>query len=166
MSMSQDVIDNAPKVTTLTGGLLSGINANAKLFKAIALGTLAVSFEQANLSTSKTEKVSFVPRQQVLAEAIRLLNEAIAEINATPLTPEFNSLIGGARFDLPSILYAYNARYNLMAGNYAAALSNARLVDQSKANAFEYNSQSVNPIWNTSVNLKFYAARPGFGLPR
>jgi len=165
MTMSQDVITNAPKVSTLTGGLLSGINANAKLFKAIALGTLATSFEQANIATSKTEKVTFVPRAQVLAEAIRLLDEAIAEINATPISPEFTSLIAGARFDLPNILYAYNARYNLMAGNYPAALSNARLVDQSKANVFEYNSQSVNPIWNTAVNLRFYAPRPGFGLP-
>jgi hypothetical protein len=165
MTMSQDVIENAPKVSTLTGGLLAGINANAKLFKAISLGTLAISFEQANLATSRTEKVSFVPRAQVLAEAIRLLDEAIAEITTTPLTAEFTTLIAGARFDLPNILYAYNARYNLMAGNYAAALSNANLVDQTKASAFEYNSQSVNPIWNTAVNLRYYSPRPGFGLP-
>jgi hypothetical protein len=165
MSMSQDVIDNAPKVPTLTGGMLAGINANAKLFKAIALGTLAVSFEQANLATSKTEKVKFVPRQQVLTEAIRLLDEAIAEITATPITADFNTQVAGARFDLKNILYVFNARYNLMAGNYAAALANANLVDQSKASAFEYNAQSVNPIWNNAVNLRFYSPRPGFGLP-
>ncbi|WP_432713650.1 RagB/SusD family nutrient uptake outer membrane protein [Pedobacter sp.] len=165
MSMSQDVIDNAPNVTTLTGGLLSGTLANAKLFKAIALGTLAANFEQANLSTSKTEKVTFVPRQQVLAEAIRLLDEAIAGLATTPLTPDFNTLIAGPRFDLKNILYAFNARYNLYAGNYAAALSNANLVDPASASAFEYNAQSVNPIWNTSANLRYYSPRAAFGLP-
>lgn len=165
MTMSSDIIENAPKVSTLNGGLLSGVMANAKLFKAISLGILASSFEQANITTSKTEKVKFLPRQQVLAEAIRLLDEAIAQINTTPPTADFTSLIAGSRFDLKSTLYAFNARYNLMAGNYAAALTNANAVDQTKASAFEYNAQSVNPIWNIAVNLKYYTPRAGFGLP-
>lgn len=165
MDMSTDVINNAPKISTLTGGLLSGIMGNAKLFKAISLGTLATSFEQANITTSKTEKVSFVARQQVLAEAIRLLDEAIAQVNTTPPTADFNTLVAGPNFDLKSVLYAFSARYNLMAGNYAAALVSANAVDQSKMNAYNYNAQSVNPIWNNIVNLKYYTPRAGFGLP-
>jgi len=165
MDMSQDIIDNAPKVTTLTGGLLSGIIANAKLFKAISLGNLAASFEQANITTSKTTKITFLPRAQVLSEAIRLLDEAIAGINATPVTSEFTTLVTGSSFDLKSVLYAFSARYNLMAGNYAAALVSANLVDQSKANAYQYNAQSVNPIWNNINTLKYYIPRAGFGLP-
>jgi len=165
MDMSQDIINNAPQVTTLTGGLLSGIMANAKLFKAISLGTLATSFEQANITTSKTEKVKFLPRAQVLAEAVRLLDDAIAQINTTPPTTEFNTLVAGSSFDLKSVLYAFSARYNLMAGNYAAALASANLVDQTKANAYQYNAQSVNPIWNNINNLKYYIPRAGFGLP-
>lgn len=165
MDMSQDIINNAPKVSTLTGGLLSGVIANAKLFKAIALGTLATSFEQANITTSKTEKVKFLPRAQVLAEAVRLLDEAIAQTNTTPPSAEFTTLVAGSRFDLRSVLYAFSARYNLMAGNYAAALVSANLVDQTKANAYEYNAQSVNPIWNNINTLKYYIPRAGFGLP-
>lgn len=165
MDMSQDIINNAPKVSTLTGGLLSGVIANAKLFKAIALGTLATSFEQANITTSKTEKVKFLPRAQVLAEAVRLLDEAIAQTNTTPPSAEFTTLVAGSRFDLKSVLYAFSARYNLMAGNYAAALVSANLVDQTKANAYEYNAQSVNPIWNNINTLKYYIPRAGFGLP-
>lgn len=165
MDMSQDIINNAPKVTTLTGGLLSGIMANAKLFKAISLGTLATSFEQANITTSKTEKIKFIPRAQVLAEAIRLLDDAIAQVNTTAPNAEFTGQVAGTSFDLKSILYAFNARYNLMAGNYAAALANANLVDQSKGNAYQYNAQSVNPIWNNINNLKYYVPRAGFGLP-
>jgi hypothetical protein len=165
MSMSQDIIDNAPKVTTLTGGLLSGILANAKLFKAISLATLASSFEQANINTSKTDKVLFVPRAQVLAEAVRLLDDAIAQVNTTAPTAEFNTLVAGSTFDLQSVLYAFSARYNLMAGNYAAALTSANAVDQTKANAYQYNAQSVNPIWNNINTLKYYIPRAGFGLP-
>lgn len=165
MSMSQDIIDNAPQVSTLTGGLLSGIMANAKLFKAISLATLAASFEQANINTSNTEKVKFVPRAQVLAEAVRLLDDAIAQINTTPPTTEFNTLVAGSTFDLKSVLYARSARYNLMAGNYAAALTSANAVDQTKANAYQYNAQSVNPIWNNINTLKYYTPRAGFGLP-
>jgi len=165
MNMSQDIIDNAPQVTTLTGGLLSGVLANAKLFKAIALGSLAASFEQANITTSKTEKVKFLPRAQVLAEAIRLLDDAIAQLNTTPTNAEFTTLVAGSKFDLKSVLYAFNARYNLMAGNYAAALTNANLVDQTKVNAYEYNAQSINPIWNNINTLKYYTPRAGFGLP-
>jgi hypothetical protein len=165
MSMSQDIIDNAPKVTTLTGGLLSGILANAKLFKAISLATLASSFEQANINTSKTDKVQFVPRAQVLAEAVRLLDDAIAQVNTTAPTAEFNTLVAGSTFDLKSVLYAFSARYNLMAGNYAAALTSANAVDQTKANAYQYNAQSVNPIWNNINTLKYYIPRAGFGLP-
>jgi hypothetical protein len=165
MTMSQNVIDNAPQVSTLTGGLLSGIIANAQLFKAISLGTLASSFEQANINTSKTEKVTFLPRAQVLAEAVRLLDDAIARLNTTPATTEFNTLVAGTSFDLKSVLYYYSARYNLMAGNYAAALVSANLVDQTKANTYQYNAQSVNPIWNNINTLRYYTPRAGFGLP-
>lgn len=165
MDMSTDIINNAPNVSTLNGGLLSGIMANAKLFKAIALGTLAGSFEQANINTSKTESVKFIPRLQVLAEAVRLLDEAIAQVNTTPPSADFTNLVAGTRFDLKSTLYAFSARYNLMAGNYAAALVSANAVDQSKANAYEYNAQGVNPIWNAINNLKYYTPRAGFGLP-
>lgn len=165
MDMSNDIMNNAPKVTTINAGLLSGIMANAKLFKAIALGTLVTSFEQANITTSKTEKVKFLPRQQVLLEAVRLLDDAIAQINTTPPSSEFTTLVAGTRFDLKSTLYAFSARYNLMAGNYAAALISANAVDQTKANAYEYNAQGVNPIWNIINNLKYYTPRAGFGLP-
>lgn len=165
MDMSNDLINNAPKVTTINSGLLSGIMANAKLFKAIALGTLVTSFEQANITTSKTESVKFLPRQQVLLEAVRLLDDAIAQINTTPPSADFTTLVAGTRFDLKSTLYAFSARYNLMAGNYAAALVSANAVDQSKANAYEYNTQSINPIWNAVNTLKYYTPRAGFGLP-
>jgi hypothetical protein len=52
-----------------------------------------------------------------------------------------------------------------MAGNYAAALVSANLVDQTKANTYQYNAQSVNPICKNINTLRYYTPRAGFGLP-
>ena len=165
MSMSEDIINNAGNISTLSGGTLSGILAHAKLYKAIALGTLATSFEKSNINTDKTGKATFLPRQAVLAEAIRLLNDAIAQLTTTPVSTDFTANVAGANFNLKNVLYAFNARYNLMAGNYAAAITNATAVDLSSKNQFGYSSVSVNPLWNTSAILKYYVPRAGFGLP-
>lgn len=165
MSMSEDIISNAGNISTLTGGTLSGVIANAKLYKAIALGTLATSFEKSNINTDKAGKAVFLPRQAVLAEAIRLLNEAITELNVTPVSADFNTNVAGSNFNLKDVLYAFNARYNLMAGNNAAAITNATAVNLSNKNQFGYSSVSVNPLWNTSSILKYYVPRAGFGLP-
>jgi len=165
MKMSEDILNNAPQVSTLTGGTLSGVMANAKLFKAIALGTLATSFEQSNINTDASGKAKFFPRQAVLTEAIRLLDDAIAQINTTPVSADFTSNVAGSNFSLKNILYAYNARYNLMAGNYSAAITNANAVDLTSKNQFSYTPQAVNPLWNTSEILKYYTVKQNFGLP-
>lgn len=165
MSMSEDVIANAPKISTISGGTLSGIMAHAKLYKAIALGTLATSFEQSNINTDRNGKATFVPRAAVLAEAIRLLNDAIAQITATPVSADFTAKVAGPNFNLLNCLRAFNARYNLMAGNYAAAITNAAAVDLTSKNQFGYTTQSVNPLWNTSTQLRYYTPRATLGLP-
>ena len=165
MNMSEQILENAPNISTLTGGTLSGILAQAHLFKAMALGNLALAFEQANTETSITGNVTFQPRAQVLAEAISHLNEGIALLNATPVSQEFKTLVTGPYFDLQNTLYAMNARYNLYAGNYQAAITNANLVDLSVKSEYDYSDQSVNPIYNTIFILKYYRPRDNFGLP-
>jgi hypothetical protein len=77
-----------------------------------------MAFEQANLNTSPTEPVKFVPRAQVFAEAIRLLDLGLATVNTTPPSAAFTSAVTGPDFDLKNTLYAIQARINLMAGNY------------------------------------------------
>ncbi|WP_036601654.1 RagB/SusD family nutrient uptake outer membrane protein [Olivibacter sitiensis] len=165
MSMSEDIVEYAPQISGIDPALLSGIVAHAKLFKAMALGGLATAFEQANLATSTTENVTFVPRQQVLEEAVRLLDEAISSVAATPPSGAFTTLVAGSSFDLQNVLYAYSARYNLMAGNYQAALDRANQVNLSGRSEFEYNTQSINPIWDYLVTQNYYKPRAGFGLP-
>ncbi|ARS34574.1 RagB/SusD family nutrient uptake outer membrane protein [Pontibacter actiniarum] len=167
MSMSEQVLENAPEISSLEEGTLSGVLAHAHLFKAIALGNLAMAFEQANTETSidVDGQVTFKPRAQVLAEAINHLNEGIALLNATPASQEFTTLVAGPAFKLKNTLYAYNARYNLYAGNYEAALTNANLVDLSVTSEFAYSTQSPNPIYNTLFVLKYFRPRDNFGLP-
>lgn len=165
MLMSEQILENAPNVPTLTGGTLSGVMAHAHLFNAMALGNLYIAFEQANLETSRTGSVTFRPRAEVLAAAIAHLNEAIALIEATPPSPEFTAQVAGPAFDLRNTLYAYNARYNLYAGNYEAAIANADKVDLSKRSEFVYSTLSPNPIYNTVFILAYYRPRDKFGLP-
>jgi len=165
MSMSEQILENAPNIADLTGGTLSGILAHAHLFEAMALGTLATSFEQANTETSTSAKVTFKSRAEVLAAAITHLNEAIVLLNATPISSEFTTLVAGPAFDLKNTLYAYNARYNLYAGNYEAAITNANLVDLTIKSEFVYSTLSVNPIYNTVFILKYFSPRDKFGLP-
>lgn len=163
IAMAEDLIANAPEVT-LAPGTESGIVALAHLYKAMALGNLAQNFEQAPLQTSEDNDALFVPRQEVLAEAVRLLDEAGQLIAATPPSAEFTGEVLGSGFDLASTIDAYRARYNLFAGNYDAALAAADAVDPSATSLFVYSDQAQNPIHVLVYDLEYYAPRDQLGL--
>lgn len=165
MTMCEDIINNAPNVTTIEPALLSGIMAQAYLFKAMALSELAMSFEQVNLNTSITSPVTFVPRAQVFAEAMRLLDLGIGMIVANPPNSAFTTAVSGPDFDLRNSLYAIQARISLMAGNNQKALDNANLVDLGKASAFTYSTLSPNPLYVLYKVTISYRPRENFGLP-
>jgi len=165
MGISETILANASNIPTITGGTLSAIIAHAKLYKAIALGNLAAAFEQSNIQTDLSGKAPFVARQQVLETAVKLLNEAIQEIQTTPASSEFNSTIAGPNFNLTNVLYAFAARYNLMAGKYTEAYNLANKVDPTSKNQFQYTALAQNPLWHTTINLKYYAAHENLGLP-
>ncbi|WP_316812383.1 RagB/SusD family nutrient uptake outer membrane protein [Pedobacter heparinus] len=165
MTMCEDIINNAPNVTTIEPALLSGIMAQAYLFKAIALSELAMAFEQVNLNTSITSPVTFVPRAQVFAEAMRLLDLGIGMIVANPPNSAFTTSVSGPDFDLRNSLYAIQARISLMAGNNQKALDNANLVDLGKTSAFTYSTLSPNPLYVLYKVTISYRPRENFGLP-
>lgn len=165
MNMSENLIANAPNVAGLEPGLLSGMMGQAYLFKALALANLALVFEQANLSSSISEPVTFVPRAQVLAEALRLLGLGITAITANAPSASFTTQIAGADFDLKNSLYAMQARINMMAGNYAAGLASANLVDLTKKSSFTFTTISPNPLYTIYNVTKSYHPRENFGLP-
>ncbi len=164
MGMCESIINNAPKVSTLDAGTLSGIMAQAYLFKATALTELVMAFQEANLNTSITTPVQFASRAQVLASAISLLDQGIVLIKANPISTTFTTSIAGPDFDLVNTLYAYEARINLIAGNYQKALDNANLVDLTKTSKFDYSTLSPNPLYTVYTITKSYFARAHFGL--
>lgn len=166
MGMAEDIIDNAPAVLAADNAMRTGIIAHANLFKAMALGGLATAFEQLPLQTDINGKAEFVTRQQALERAIVLLEEADQLITATSPSAEFNTRVLGANFNLRNCINAFRARFNLMAGKYAAAITAAGLVPLSSGSQFEYDgAQSINPIFNQLGVAKNYAPRDNFGLP-
>ncbi len=162
ISMANDLITSAPNVP-LDAGTRSGIIALAYLYKAMSLGFLAQAFEQAPLDLAKDGKALFRPRAEVLAEAIRLLDFAAPLLAATPASSEFTTLILAKNFDLANTINAFRARYNLLAGNYAAAFAAAGLVNLASKSNFTYDDRNPNPIYQAVFINRNYAPRDNLG---
>lgn len=165
MSMSEDLISNAPAILGGDAGMLSGIMAHAQLFKAMAIGGLATAFEQVPVQTDKTGQATFVSRVQGLTEAVRLLDDAAQMVNTTTPSAEFNTRVSGSDFNLLNIINAYRARYNMMLGKHAEALAAANAVNLSSRSQFSFSAQSPNPVYQQVIISKNFAPRENFGLP-
>jgi starch-binding outer membrane protein, SusD/RagB family len=166
MAAAEDIIANAPSVLASDAATLSGIMANAKLYKAMAIGALATGFEKCPVEADRNGKAVFVTRVAALQRAITLLDEAATLITTTAPSAEFKTkILGGTNFDLQNTIYAYKARYSLMAGDYAAAKSAASLVSLTSKSIFVYSSTSSNPGWNSLGVSPPYRPRDYFGLP-
>lgn len=132
-------------------GTKSGIKAYAKFFKAVTLGTLIQNFEKAPINNQSDGQAEFSDKATILAECISLLQSAKSDLAANPISTEFQSAIPG--LDLPNIINAFSARFNLYAGNYDAALTAANTVDLSLKSEWKYDgSVNRNPVWNFAVN--------------
>lgn len=165
IGMADDIIANANSVLANDAAMRSGVVAHANLFKAMALGGLATSFEKMPLQTDKLGQAVFSDRNEALKLAVKLLDEAVAMVSATAPSAEFRTKVTGADFDLINSIQAYRARYNMMLGNFDAAIASANAVDLSKKSSFVYSSQSQNPIYTATQISKDYAPRDNFGLP-
>ncbi len=162
---AENLINSAPGVLATDPATLSGVVAHAKLFKAMAIGAMATGFEQCPINTDKNAKAIFVPRITALQAAVVLLDEAAGTLSATAPSAEFNTRILGTDFKLIDCINAYRARFNLMAGNYAAAKTAAALVPLTSKSVFLYSSTSSNPAWNSLGVAPPFRARENFGLP-
>ncbi len=165
MGMADDIIASAPGVLASDAALKSGIVAHANLFKAMALGGLATSFEKLPLQTDKLGQAIYSDRTEALKLAVKLLDDAVTMVSTTAPSAEFKTKVTGADFDLINTIQAYRARYNMMLGNFDAAIAAANAVDLSKKSSFVFSSQSQNPIYTATQISKDYAPRDNFGLP-
>ncbi|GMN09333.1 hypothetical protein MTsPCn9_02110 [Croceitalea sp. MTPC9] len=166
IKIAEDIEANTANID-LEPGTQSGLIAHAKLFKALAIGSLSQNYEQVIVQTSNDNNAQFVPRQSGYETAISLLQEAQSLIASTPASTEFIEQVTLGNIDLGNTINAMSARYNLFAGNYDAAISAANNVDLSSTSVFVYDSQNLNPIWsrvflNDAPNFK---PRDNFGLP-
>jgi hypothetical protein len=162
VGMAEDLLENAPDVT-LPEGTESGIVATAHLFKAMALGNVAGAFEQAPTQTIREGNTEFVSRKQVYQEAISQLNDALSTLDDTPPSSDFRNNVLATGLDLRNTIHAYQARFNLLAGNDQAAIDAANQVDPSVQSVFNYDDQSQNPLWGAFFETESFAPRDSFG---
>jgi starch-binding outer membrane protein, SusD/RagB family len=161
VDMTSQIIDNANNVQ-LSGPERSEILAIAHIYKAMALGFLVSNFEQAPITSDETGNAEFLPRAQVLNEAIRLLNDADQVVSTTAPTSTFRT----QGLDIENTIQALLARYHLMAGNYDDAIDAANNVDASATSIFFYDgSSSRNPIYDDVFTSESFAARDNLGSP-
>jgi hypothetical protein len=169
MGMGESLYAGADNVN-LDPGTKSGFKAYGNLFRALCIGHLSYNLEQVVLKTSTDNNAAFVPRQQGLLEAIKLLEEAKALITANPVSSEFNTKVLGGKIDLTNTINLMLAKFNLNAGNYDSAISNAALVSKTAISVFTYDALNSNPIWvrgvgNQANSVNFFQPQDNFGLP-
>jgi len=142
----------------------SGIIAYSDLFKALALGDLAMFWEKVPAATG--QNVSFVDRVQGFTKAIAAIDNAFSTINADSVSSTFLFNIPPG-INLVNSLHALKARYSLFIGNYAQALSEANAVNLTVKSTFNFSSVNLNPIFETATSTNNVYAPSGLamGLP-
>jgi hypothetical protein len=163
VGMAANLAKNASNAG-LVAGTRSGVLALADLFKAMALGYLIQSFEQAPIDADLNGNAQFKSRAEVLSEAIRLLDDALQQITTTPPSSEFTSSVLGSGFDLTNTIHTYRARYSLLAGRYQEAIDASNLVNLTAKSVFNYTSRSQNPIYTEVIVNTYYAPLDSLGL--
>jgi hypothetical protein len=147
-----DLLSAVPDAN-LRAGTKSGVLAMAKTFRAMAFGHLATLFEAAPIDAGIDNlDAEFSPRSEVLAEAISLLESARTDIATTPLSDEFRTAVQAPGFNLEATIPALLARYNLMAGNLAAAATAAQSVPAGATSAFNFSANDRNPVYTNTYN--------------
>jgi hypothetical protein len=159
IARTADVIIGAvPNLTGLGPAFAAGLTANAKLFKAMALGMAAQQYAQLPIDASVTGGTP-VPRAQAFAEVIRLLESArsdLAPYSNADLSV-FTSRAVSSGFDVRNTIDAMLARYYLFTGQYQQALDAANRVDLTKVSLLAYPDPDLNPIYNYSVVAGYVA---------
>jgi starch-binding outer membrane protein, SusD/RagB family len=134
-------------------GTKGPLQAHAAIFKALALGNLAMFWEQAPIITGP--KAPFFNRFDVINEAITILEDARTELAKAPISTAFTTRIASG-IDYTNTINALIARYALMNGNYDKALAAANLVSlaTSVKSEFRHDDLTRNALFETSFGNK------------
>jgi hypothetical protein len=169
---SNKIIFDANNIISQSEGLgdknyASGLIGYTTIFKALALGDLAMFWQQIPDGTgSLGNPVKFVDRILGFNNAITSIDKALAAITANPIAPAFLTNLPTG-IDIVNTLHALKARYSLFAGNYAQALASANAVDLIKRSVFSFTAVFLNPIFETvtSTNNVYAPGDSTMGLP-
>ena len=167
---SNKIIYDADKVITSAAGLgdksyASGLIGYATIFKALALGDLAMFWEKVPANVGLN--VSFVDRVQGFTTANAAIDNALSVINANAISTAFLANIP-AGINIVNTLHALKARYSLFIGNYSQALAEANLVDLTAKSTFNFTTVNLNPIFETATSTNNVTAaidNTTLGLP-
>ena len=147
-------------------GVKGALQAHASIFKALALGNLAMFWEKAPITTESN--APFVTRLEVLNMAIATLETGAAELAKAPVPTFFTSRIVTG-IDYANTINALIARYALMAGNYDKALSAANAVKLAITikSSFTHDDLTRNALFETSFSNRNVCEPVDnkFGLP-
>jgi hypothetical protein len=160
------LIANAPQVASSGTGLspatLAGILSTSRLFKAMALGQMALQYER--LPANAGEGAMPLPRAQVLDSVLALLEAARADVAGVSDADlaGFRSRVLGTGFDLRNTIDAMLARNYLFRGRYAEALAAAQRVNLGVLSVLAYPNPGLNPIYNYSAVSRYTGTRKSF----
>ncbi len=147
--MAENLLANVDNVE-MPAGTKTGIKALAKFMKAMTLGYLVMDFEQAPINNGVDAK--FSDRTTVLNEAVKLLNSALDDISAQPISDDFKSKVIPT-IDLKNSIEAFLARYYLYLGDYNNAIATADKVDLTAKSEWWYDgSENKNPVFSFAVD--------------
>ena len=166
ISTATALIEGAQATETVEAELESGLVALGHFYKAAAIGALAIGFTDVAIETSTDGPAAYVSRQAAFEEAASLLEDAEALLTSTPPNAAFNAIVPDG-FDLLNSVRAYRARFELFAGNDAAALAAADRVDPEATSVFAYDGEVNNPLFaaiDPSLGQPSFAVRDNLGL--
>jgi starch-binding outer membrane protein, SusD/RagB family len=134
------------------------------------LGNLAMFWEQAPITIGPNSP--FVPRDQVLNEAISILEASSAELAKAPLSLAFTSGMASridvaSGIDYANALNALIARYALIVGDYDKAIAASDLVVKTSRSGFRQDDISRNTLFESSFSNRNVTEPQDdkFGLP-
>ena len=162
--ITTSILENAPIVISDTN-VRYQVQRYSLLYKAMALGTLAVFWPEFPITTG--EEQTFVSRKNGLLAAIELLKQAQAIRETSSV---YNETLG-TEINLRQSINALIARYYTMLGAYEdqyyeSARERALQVLLSSKSVFTYNQLNPNPIFRNGFNANGgYTPFADLGLP-
>lgn len=144
---ADNVITNAASLGDK--GYASGLIGYTTIFKALAIGDLAMFWEKVPAGIGAN--VNFNDRTQGYATAIAAIDNALNAINANPISSAFLTNLPGG-IDIPNTLHALKARFSIFNGDNATALAEANLASLTVKSTFNFTTVNLNPIFETATS--------------